>query len=154
MQLKISNNTHNIRQPGHFLDAGNNRLFGAGKSIVIDAEAANKLPEPFAGWQAKQWIAVHAVEDTSVVAAPGDITPGSLSPVSEVSQSESDLDEIPDTKDAVEANTDAAIMQAEGGHLVDNSQSANVSLGESPIPGEKVRSVDDSGDFTVKAPRS
>jgi hypothetical protein len=167
-QARVTNITHQTNPPGFFLDPGEtfgNRILGATKSMLVEYQ--HELPDIFQEWAKKHWVTIHDAKDGSVLAGPiaGEITPGAVSPVREMSGADDLEDDEPDLADAREA----VLTRATPGHAPDTRQvqeqpkvrvtlgtetESHSVLGMSPIPGDRPRSIDDSEKFTIKAPRS
>ena len=170
MQIRVTNITGELSPAGEFLDLGpqfNSYLLRAGASW--QGEVGEAVPQLFVEWATKGKLRiVRATDGTPLYGPITDLTPKTIAPFREMNSSEDDPfgEEIPNLDEAVEAKLQT---QATGSHLPSTQQIAapkvRVSLGStaenpgktvvdtiSPIPGDRPRSVDDSEQFTIKAP--
>ena len=153
---------------GHFLDLGvayGNKNIPAGRSIVLEAKNVNLLPECVLDWQKKRWAAVEALTEeatASVVEQPAnnEITPKTVSPVTEAA--DDDFDDVPALSEAVPAklsgeNTapvDGSTAQMATAKITEAAAEERYSTDLSPIPGATPRNVDNTDEFTVRAPNA
>lgn len=170
--FRVVNVTHQKTPRGHFLDFGEkaNKILGAGKQTVIQAESYEMLPDFVHDWvatgQAKVFNATGGEQLSGSVS--GEITPASLNPAREVRGEEfPDVDDFTEDEPDLSTALDAALPHEQGGAISQStaqmaSPKAKVSLGLetesyqandglSPIPGDRPRSVDNSDAFTVRA---
>lgn len=163
-KFRVKNTTHKKHPPfGYFLDH-ESKLFGADKSIVIDAPD-EVLPDTIQKWADEGLVSVADMTSGEIIngEAQSIVTAGTR--VNEASGQEyDDGDELGfDPELAKEATL------PNGAHMPSIQQmpaaKARVTLGTetenhgntdslSPIPGDRPRSVDDSDQFTIRAPRS
>lgn len=173
LSFRVVNITNHVRPPGHFLDSGKengDRLIGVGKSITIQAQSADHLPEYVRSWLDKGYVRVYKSDGTLLESAPpmaGELSPGSVGPIREMSAEVYDngfYEDEPDLSAAVPAAMPermAPIIQSTAQSSPSSrvrvslgSENEGVPAGEiSPIPGDRPRSVDDSDKFSVKAQR-
>lgn len=175
-KIRVTNITRQTQGGnGKILDPGDkfgNRLISSGHSMTFDC-IDGVMPDCVSDWLEKNFVRVHNASDGTLVAGPsnGEITATSITPAREVVASKFDKnlddEENFDLDDALEATLPDEITKPISGDLRQQSvpkTRARVSLGTreekssgsdlSPIPGDRPRSVDDSEQFTIKAPRS
>lgn len=153
-KLRISNVTHVSNPPyGFTLDYKGKMFTSSGQPLVIEAE---HVPEEIDQWMAKGWVRVVDAESGDMLSPPVEYVQTAGARPDAVTQND-DLDEFDfDPSTAKEARLPA------NGELQPTAQGAKVSLSledqgnaeHSPIPGDKPRSIDNSDQFTVKAPRT
>lgn len=171
-KLRIVNRTLEATGRGYILDPGEkfgNVTIMHGHYLLIDANP-KALPAPFDVWADKGLISVKSAADgTEYNSAPvgGEITRAGLNPFSEAQSRDMDEDNLfaePDLSEAREAFIPGQFQPGvtPGSHQPETAQGARISFGletskvqsdTSPIPGDRPRSVDNTDEFTVRAPQ-
>jgi hypothetical protein len=173
--VRISNITNVKNPPGFFLDFAG-ALIGAGKHAVVDLSKINQEKHPGSTLDRLQtWVSegkARVVDAGSgapiTVPEDTDVTPGTR--FNEVASSQlpaSDAEDFEEDFDpSLAKEADMPHTASVGAHAPNTASVANtkVSLsgeepnwdnsGTSPIPGAKPRYVDDSEQFSVRAPRA
>jgi hypothetical protein len=180
-KIMVTNITHKNGGAGVFLDPGEvygNKILGPGRSMTFDC-VGGVLPDVLEVWG--NMVAVYDAEKGTEVlgAGGGELTPGTVSPVREMAGAvdgdpkDDDFleDEEPNLDSAIDAVMPGGQMPAErtgpiSGDLRQQAPPprARVSLGSrsdevigaelSPIPGDRPRDLDNSQQYTIKAPRA
>lgn len=167
-KLRIRNVTGINTPVKKILDPGEkfgNITILSGRYMFLDADP-KALPPPFDQWEVEGFISVQDATTGDEYSAPigGEITRSALNPFSEVKgEDEDELFGDPDIGEAVDAVLPGNLKlgTTPGSHSPDIQQGARVSFGletknqstdTSPIPGDRPRSVDNSDQFTVRAP--
>lgn len=175
-KVRVTNITKRAGGPGHFLDPGDkfgNRMIAPGHSMLFECKDGH-VPDCVDEWLATNSVMVEDAMNGNLIAGPvsGEISPGQISPVREMTgadddddlfgENDIDLNEAREAQfpgnDIITENTDPIRGN------ISQQRRARVSLGSrdegsggqglSPIPGDIPRSVDESDQFTIKAPRS
>jgi hypothetical protein len=165
-KVVVTNVSNRKGGAGRFLDPGKdhgNRLFGVGRSMTFDCPGGI-LPEMIKTWGDD--CTVHdALDGTEVLGTVnGELTPAKLTPAHELQNREFMEDEEPNLKDAVDAALPKNSFGPIAGDLrqqvhprvkiTEGHQDDEVIGGElSPIPGDRPRDLDNSQQYTVRAPR-
>lgn len=164
-KVRIINTTAALKQPGFGLEFGGNYIAANRPlGLVLDLPV---IPAILEEWKSKGWARLEDATEQTPLSKPGeaDVTRGTV--VQEVAATTVDaLDEeeefnLFDAKEAsLPADSTAPIDQAPE----QDASRARVTLGTaeehmdagavSPIPGDRPRSVDDSDEFTIRAPRA
>ena len=157
---------------GFFLDLGvdnGGKHIGVGQQIVLEAKTYDLLPGCIHDWAKQSFIRVVDLDKEGGVVVGGfpvggELTPGTVNPISEA-RGEDDMDGEPDLSDAVDARTpsvehtgpiagDMSQMSGIKTRITDAAAEERYSKDLSPIPGETPKNLDDTEQFTVRAPRS
>lgn len=180
-KILVTNVSQKRGGAGKFLDPGEsygNKVIGPGRSMTFDCPGG-VLPDVIQIWGAD--CAVYDASNGVEVFghAGGEITPGSVAPVREMAatydgdpKSDSFLDEEePDLDGAVDAIMPSHLVGQSprertgpiSGDLRQQQVRAKVSIGKrsdeviggelSPIPGDRPHDLDNSAQYTIKAPR-
>lgn len=178
-KILVTNISQKRGGAGLFLDPGEaygNKILGPGRSMQFDC-VGGVLPEILHVWGDN--VAVYDASSGSEVLGPsnGDLTPGVVSPVREMAGAldgdpKNDdflYEEEPDFSDAREAVMPSHLAgertaPISGDLRQQSAPRAKVSLGTrndevvggelSPIPGDRPRDLDNSQQYTIKAPRT
>lgn len=149
---------------GFFLDTGTaygDKLIAVGKSIILEAQSLDTLPESVNMWATKGWVRIHEAGKEELLAGlqPNqEITPSAINPIREMNSD--DISETePNIADAQEAKLNestAPINQApvQTAKITDAAAEERLSTDLTPIPGESPKELGDAAKFTVRAPRS
>lgn len=151
---------------GFFLDLGKDlggRHIAVGKSIMLESNSLDTLPEGIQKWAVKGWVKIHEGDNQEQVAglqSSQEMTPSAINPVSEA-KADDIMNEEPSLGDAHEAKllsneVTAPIEQdiTQTARVTDAMSEERHSLDISPIPGDQPKELGDASKFTVKAPRS
>jgi hypothetical protein len=164
-KVRITNTTPFLSKdrPGFGLDFSGNYI-GPNRQFVTELAV---IPVILEEWKAKGWVRIDDA-DAAPVSSPGEavVTQGTVVKEAAASEFKEDLMEEDDffnpelAKEATLPSQTAPLM---GSLNQGAQQKAKVSLGSekehipvdhvSPIPGDRPRSVDDSEQFTVRAPK-
>lgn len=175
-KILVTNTSQKRGGAGLFLDPGEaygNKIIGPGRSMTFDCPGGH-LPDILQVWGDN--VSVYdALSGSEVLgASDGELTPGVVSPVREMAGAydgdpkHDDFlleEEEPDFADAREAVLTSQMAGPIAGDLRQQSAPrAKVSLGSrsdevvggelSPIPGDRPRDLDNSQQYTIKAPRA
>lgn len=179
-KIVVTNISNQRGGAGLFLDPGEdygNRIIGPGRSMTFDCPGG-VLPDILHVWGNN--VVVHNALDGMEIGAPagGELSPGMVSPVREMAgaldgdpKRDDFLDEEePDFADAVDAIMPSQMASERVGPISGDLRQqsggarAKVSLGSrsdevvggqlSPIPGDTPRDLDNSQQYTIKAPRT
>lgn len=182
-KIMVTNITQKFGGAGEFLDPGEkygNRILGPGRSMQLDCPGG-VLPEVLEVWGRR--VSVHdATTGIEVLGTSGELTPGSVSPVREMAgdvdgdpKKDDFLEDEEPNMDEMEHALEARMPGTFGGERTGAisgdlrqqsgpGQRARVSLGSrneevvggeiSPIPGDRPRDLDNSAQYTIKAPRA
>jgi hypothetical protein len=161
-KYRITNITHTLKEfPRGFCLDFDGKFFTPTHYIIVEVPA---ISEQLQEWIDKKWA---RLEDAgaALVSKPEETKVSLGVNINEANPTEVEEDEL-DEFNLADAK-EAALPQAEQGHIqsisqVDNKPRAKVTLGSenehmpadihSPIPGDRVRNVDDTAAFTVRAP--
>lgn len=166
-KFRVENITHTLPgQPtnGFVLDFQNTPFTATSRPLIIECEDGN-LPDLINAWREKGYVRVRNATSGELVGgglSDGVVTAGpKIDTASGEKYDSFDDDGLNfDPTDAREA------VLPNGAHMPSTAQQSRVKVSEglreekidldgiSPLPGERATSVDDSGQFTIKAPRN
>lgn len=181
-KIVVTNITQKAGGAGYFLDPGEgygNKIIGPGRSMTFDCPGGH-MPDILQVWG--NAVTVHDASNGVEIlgSGGGELSPGLVSPVREMA-GERDLDpdnedflndEEPSLDEAIDANMPNRLAGHSpnerggpiAGDLRQQSSRTKVSLGTrtdevvggelSPIPGDRPRDLDNSQQYTIKAPRA